>query len=162
MQIVDIGPSNKLQLSFSFNQSIEGASGKLVLNYEKTPYFNYTQALDFPFVGDNAALVYEGQIATYKTISYGMLGSTIVNSILLFVGFISPKFIGLESILTLQLIFFSQTLVYDHMNFPVGFVFLQTLQYSTGFNDILDLTEYDSSSNKAKKMSYIKRNKTII
>jgi hypothetical protein len=91
-----------------------------------------------------------------------MLGVAIVNSILLFIGFISPKFIGLESILTLQLIFFSQTLIYDHMKFPVGFLYLQTLQYSTGYNDILDLTEYDSSSIQAKKMSYIKRHKTII
>ena len=124
LEIVETDPSGSISLSFSFNQSIEGPSGKLILNYENTLYFNYTQTLDFSLSGDNAALIYESQIESYKTLSYGMLAGTAINSLLLFIGFISPKFIGLESVLTLQLIFFSQTLVYDHMKFPVGFLFL--------------------------------------
>ncbi len=87
-------------------------------------YFNYIQILDFTLAGENAALSYEAQIDTYKAISYAMLAGTILNSLMLFVGFVSPKFIGLESILTLQLIFFSQTLIYDHLKFPVGFLLL--------------------------------------
>jgi hypothetical protein len=66
-----------------------------MLNYENTLYFNYTQSLDFMLEGENAALTYEAQIDSYKTISYGMLAGTVINSLLLFIGFISPKFIGL-------------------------------------------------------------------
>jgi len=43
-----------------------------------------------------------------------MLVGTILNALMLFIGFITSKFIGIESIITLQLIFFSQILIYDN------------------------------------------------
>jgi len=47
-----------------------------------------------------------------------MLGGIILNVICLFIGFLTSKFIGLESILTAQLIYFSQLLIYDISNWP--------------------------------------------
>jgi hypothetical protein len=82
--------------------------------------------------------------------------------LLLVFGLITPKFIGLETIITLQLIFFSQILIYDNSKFPVGFLFLSNLKYTTGFSDIIDFSEYIPMTDSSRKMSSIKMKKLII
>lgn len=47
----------------------------------------------------------------FKRLGIINLGITIAGVILLMVGLFTPKFIGLEMVLTLQLIFFSQFLI---------------------------------------------------
>jgi hypothetical protein len=66
-----------------------------------------------------------------------MLAQTILIVLSLVIGLIAPKFIGLELILTLQLIYLSQLLIYDIKNWPFGFVMLKSLRYSTGSNELL-------------------------
>lgn len=51
LEIVDIDSNNAIEMSFSFNQTIEGTQGKLVLDYQNTLYFNYTQNLEFTLTG---------------------------------------------------------------------------------------------------------------
>lgn len=103
-------------------------------------YKNETQILYFTFKGDNYGLKYDGNTATNKVFGYAMLTETVLILISLLVGLITSKFIGLELIITLQLIFFSQLLVYNIEDWPSSFVFLKHLKYSTGFNDLLSCT----------------------
>jgi hypothetical protein len=42
-----------------------------------------------------------------------LMAGSILNIVGLLIGLWTPKFIGLESILTLQIIFYSQLLIYD-------------------------------------------------
>ena len=91
-----------------------------------------------------------------------MLITTILDVLFLFMGIITPKFIGLESVLALQLCFFSQILVHDNKKFPIGFLSLENLQYSAGFNRIFDLIEYIPITYDSIKMNHIKREKLVI
>lgn len=91
-----------------------------------------------------------------------MLVQTILIAISLLIGLIAPKFIGLELILTLQLIFFSQLLIHDVKNWPPGFVFLKYLKYSTGFNDIFSATQNLLTDTVSKKMSNLSLRKLVI
>jgi hypothetical protein len=62
------------------------------------------------------------------------------------VGGISNKFIGIEAIITLQLIFYSQTLITPISKFPVGLVSLQFLKYANGYNEIFSITSYHTKT----------------
>ena len=92
----------------------------------------------------------------------GMLIGTILKVLFFFMGILTPKFIVLESVLALQLCFFSQILVHDNKKFPIGFLFLENLQYSAGFNRIFDLIDYIPITYDSIKMNHIKREKLII
>ena len=92
----------------------------------------------------------------------GMMVQTILNLFLLLVGLISPKFIGLESILTLQSIFYSQLLIVNVSRVPPGFVFLKSLKYASGYNDIIQWTNLSLESAIAKKMNLLEINKLAI
>jgi hypothetical protein len=91
-----------------------------------------------------------------------MMVGAVICTLLLILGLVTPKFIGLEIIITLQLIFFSQILIYDNSKFPVGFLFLSSLQYTTGFNKIFDFTEYLPNTDASRKMFTLERDKLII
>jgi hypothetical protein len=91
-----------------------------------------------------------------------MLAQTILIAISLVVGLIAPKFIGLELILTLQLIFFSQLLIHDVKNWPPGFVFLKYLKYSTGFNYVFSVSQNLLTDSVSKKMSNLSLKKLVI
>ena len=63
--------------------------------------------------GLNKALKFESNMETFKALGQGILATSIVSAICLLIGLLSPKFIGLEAILTLQLIYYSQLLISD-------------------------------------------------
>ena len=63
-----------------------------------------------------------------------MLPWIILNAISLLIGFLTSKFIGLETMLTLQIIYYSQLLIYDISDWPSGFVFLNNFKYASGYN----------------------------
>jgi len=71
------------------------------------------------------------------------------------IGLMTPKYIGLESILTLQLIFYSQLLISDPSKWPIGFVYLRYLKFSTGFNNIFTYTDYLPLSVMKKKFHHL-------
>ena len=73
------------------------------------------------------------------------MGATIqgvVFLVLLFIGLLAPKFIGLEGVLTLQLIFYSQLLIVSDSSRPVGMMVVRYFKFVNGYNSILDLTTY--------------------
>jgi hypothetical protein len=86
--------------------------------------------------------------------AFGILG--------LMIGLLSPKYIGLESLLTLQLVFFSQLLIVNPSKWPVGFMYLKYFKFSSGYNDILILTDFIPYTTSAKKMENLGIKKTII
>ena len=63
--------------------------------------------------GSNKGLQYSSNVNNVKTIGYLNLVIIILSMVILLFGLFTPKFIGLEMILTLQLIFFSQFLIED-------------------------------------------------
>ncbi len=63
-----------------------------------------------------------------------MLINTIITNIILFVGILSKKYIGLECMLTLQLIYYSQLLVTPWSKFPAEFSSMKYLKYVNGYN----------------------------
>lgn len=63
--------------------------------------------------GDNDPLKYTNNGNLYTLIGHVLMAGTILSMVGLLLGLISPKFIGLETILTLQIIFYSQLTVYD-------------------------------------------------
>ncbi len=58
-------------------------------------------------------------------------------------------------ILTLQLIYYSQLLIIKISKWPVGFVYLKHIRFSTGYNDILTLSSYETISDTMIKMKNI-------
>lgn len=60
----------------------------------------------------------------------------------LLVGLFVPKFIGLETILTMQLIYYSQLLISKLDKWPVGFAYFNYLKVASGFSSVMRLTQY--------------------
>ena len=86
----------------------------------------------------------------------------ILSLIILAVGLIAPKFIGLEMTLTLQFLFFSQFLVQDVDYWPIAFLYLSYMKYSSGYNTILDFTDYEQRNINSVKYAKLKMKKTIV
>ena len=88
---------------------------------------------------------------------------SLVSIIGLVIGLFVPKFIGLEAILTMQLIFYSQMLIVDNEKWPLGFVIqFKYLKTATGYNEMIELTSYLALSNFDKKYDKLSIHKTII
>ena len=58
------------------------------------------------------------------------------------IGIISPKFIGLECVLTFQLMYYSQLLINPWTKYPPGINSFYYLRYSNGYNDMISLSSY--------------------
>jgi len=59
----------------------------------------------------------------------------------LVVGLFVPKFIGLELIISMQIIYYSQMLIVEYEKWPIGmYNILKGLRSSSGYNEILKLT----------------------
>jgi hypothetical protein len=91
-----------------------------------------------------------------------MLINTILAVINLIAGILSLKFIGLECVLTIQLIYFSQLLINPWQNFPAGFMFLKDLKYINGYNNIFKLSEYFPLTLIERKYFYFSTKKLSI
>lgn len=74
-----------------------------------------------------------------------------LNFIAILISLLSPKFIGLETILTLQLIFYSQLLIDNPSKWPIGFSCFKYLKFASGFNKIFNFTDYQTLSVNTKK-----------
>ncbi len=118
--------------------------------------------MSFQLKGDNYALKVTQNGAAYKAIGNTMLAAIILNIICFMIGFMSFKFIGVESILTLQIIYFCQLLIFDISKWPSGFSFLNNLKYASGFNNVLHFTEYRLFNSLSKKMHALRIQKLLI
>lgn len=151
-----------MYLKFQYNFNIEDMNAEILLNYEHTRYLNTTQTIKFIMKGDGEPLKVETNTETYKRLRYALLGGGALNFFGLFIGFLTPKFIGLESILTLQIIYYSQLLIYDMSKWPISFNFLKYLRFTSGYNDILQYTEYSIFDGQLRKMNILQIKKLII
>ncbi len=107
-------------------------------------------------------MIFSDKLATYGTISIMLCVGTALGMIGLFVGVMSPKYIGLESLLTLQLIFYSQMLISDPQKWPIGFMYLKYFKFSSGYNELFKLSSYVPETISSKKLSHLEIKKTII
>lgn len=112
--------------------------------------------------GDNKPLIFSSYTETFNKMSKGAMVFGIVILLLLFVGLLTPKFIGLEAVITLQLIFYSQLLISDVKKRPVGFVVFEYFKFANGYNDIFSLTSYALKSDIGIKLSQLEIRKTLI
>ncbi len=138
--LLDLTTSKSMILEFSYSFTAEALSARIAIDYGKTRYSNYVQQLKWVIDGINSPLIFSDKLATYGTISIMLCVGTVFGMIGLFVGVLSPKYIGLESLLTLQLIFYSQMLIADPQKWPIGFMYLKYLKFSSGYNDIFKLS----------------------
>ncbi len=92
---------------------------------------------------------------------YIYIGFGVLILILLLVGLCTPKFIGLEAILTIQLIYYSCFLIKEVSLFPVGFKTFTAFKFSTGFNDLFTLTKILVNEEFEKKVAWMGLQKTI-
>lgn len=113
--------NNQLRFYIVYNFTIEGKSAKLYLDMSDTKYAMENFNLGFQTIGDNEPLKFNSNIALSKGADKGYIGLSVVFFSLLIAGLIAPKYIGLEAVLTLQLIFYSCLLVTDAQKYPVGF-----------------------------------------
>ncbi len=80
----------------------------------------------------------------------------------LVVGLFVPKFIGLETIITMQLIYYSQLLISDIDKWPIGFAYFNYFKVASGLNEYVRLSELVPADNVAKKYHKVKIQKTVI
>ena len=149
-------------MQFDYNFTIEDMQAQIILNYSQTRYVNKTQTLNFTMKGDNQAFKISLLEASYNTVSNNVIVTMALCLAGLLVGLFVPKFIGLEMVLTLQLIFYSQMLVYDFEKWPVGFLQFNNFKAATGYNEFFSLTELTPSTVISKKYNQLILHKTII
>jgi hypothetical protein len=90
------------------------------------------------------------------------MATVIVSMVALLVGLFVPKFIGLESIITMQLMFYSQLLIVEYEKWPLSFIQFSRFKGATGYNELLDLTEYAPLTNIAKKLQKLFIHKSFL
>ena len=112
--------------------------------------------------GSNLPLKLTSFLSQYNIVSNNIMVTVIVSMVGLLVGLFVPKFIGLESIITMQLIFYSQLLIVDFAKWPLGFIQFARFKGATGYNELLDLTEYAPLTNIAKKLQKLFIHKTFL
>lgn len=154
--------NNEICLLFHYNFTVEGMTAQIVLNYSETRYLNKTQILNFTLKAENDAFKISELQAAYDTVSNNVIVTVVLSMTGLVIGLFLPKFIGLEIIITMQLIFYSQLLIYDFEKWPVGFVQFNNLKAATGYNEFLNLTEYTPMTVVSKKYHKLTLHKTLI
>jgi hypothetical protein len=68
--------------------------------------------------------------------TFTLVYAIVAYAIILFMVFFD-KFIGVETLITIQLIYFSQLLVEDIENWPQAFIIFAPLKIVTGYNNFL-------------------------
>jgi hypothetical protein len=153
--LMDLTDDKGMTLLFDYSFTVENIKAKIIINYDKTRYVKTPQELKFTLSGVNNPLFYRSNLSSYNSISIVLCVGTGLSIIGLLIGLMTPKYIGLESILTLQLIFYSQLLISDPSKWPIGFVYLKYLKFSTGFNNIFTYTDYLPFSVMTKKFHHL-------
>ncbi len=92
----------------------------------------------------------------------GFFAASIIFFLLLMVGLLAPKYIGVEAILTLQLIFYSCLLIKDSAKFTPGLKTFTYFKLSTGYNDIFSFTTLILSSDITSKYNFLSIKKTVL
>ena len=110
----------------------------------------------------NVPLIVSQYTELFVKTEYAYLAVGLIVLILLGVGLCTPKYIGIEGITTLQLIYYSCLLVTDVEKYPVGFYTFLAFKYSTGFNDFFHFTSLVLNDDFTKKVYWMTLTKTSI
>lgn len=153
---------SKITLSFEYFSTIENLDAYLTVDISKTKYPRNNPLLKFKMGGNNKPLIFSSYNQAYKNMSLGTTIFGVIFLVLLFIGLLTPKFIGLEAVITLQLIFYSQLLISDVKKRPVGFVMFECFKFVNGYNDFFSLTNYGLKSDIGVKFQQIQIKKTLI
>jgi hypothetical protein len=154
--------NNLIYLGFYYEFTVEGLDAEINLDYSQTRYKKTTQKLDFKLKGSSLPLKYSNYQSQYDIVSKNFLATVILSMLGLLVGLFLPKFIGLETIITMQLIYFSQLLIVNYDEWPVGFLQFANLKAATGYNEVLDLTKYAPVTDLTKKYHRLFIHKTVL
>jgi len=124
----------------NYDHTIECSKTHLFIDLTETKYTPLSTFTDFNICGDNEPLVISEYFEIFSKTEYAYFGLSTLILIMFLIGLFTPKFIGLEAILTLQLIYYSCFLINKVDKIPVGFRTLTVLKSSTGYNDLFSLT----------------------
>lgn len=131
---------NEITLLIEYDMTIECQVSTIDIDLTETIYTPEKSQVQFDACGDNEPLVMSQYSAMFLKTEYVYIGVGLMVLLLLGVGLCTPKYIGVEAISTLQLIYYSCLLVTDVEKYPVGFRTFVTFKYSIGYNDIFEYT----------------------
>lgn len=131
---------NEISLLVEYDMTIECQPTTIDIDLTETIYTPEKAQVKFNVCGDNEPLIISEYSAVFLKTEYVYIGVGLLLLVLLGVGLCTPKYIGVEAISTLQLVYYSCLLVTDVHKYPVGFRTFVTFKYSTGFNDIFEYT----------------------
>jgi hypothetical protein len=161
LTLLGLSSTKEMTLEFSYSFTVENFKARVEINYGQTRYSHYLQLIRPTLAGITDPLVYSDNIAVYNGISIMLCVGTGLSLVGLLIGLLSPKYIGLESLITLQLIFYSQILITDPSKWPVGFLYLKYLKFASGYNGIFTFTSYTPLTDSAKKLHHLAMQKTV-
>ena len=161
LTLLELSSTKKMTLEFGYSFTVENLKARVEINYGQTRYSHYLQLIRPTLIGITDPLIYSDNIAVYNWISIILCVGTGLSLVGLLVGLLSPKYIGLESLITLQLIFYSQLLITDPSKWPVGFLDLKYLKFASGYNDIFAFTSYTPLTDSAKKLHHLAMQKKV-
>ena len=106
-------------------------------------------------VGTNQPLIINTLGQDGVNIEHGFMITNMLSLLCLLIGLFSRKYIGLECLFVLQLIYYSQLLVGDADKWPAGFEYLKYLKYASGYNQIYQVSDYHPLTSLERKMYYL-------
>ncbi len=110
---------------------------QLFFVYEQMHLISENHTMRFQLKGKNFALVISGFIDKYKEI-YKIKNYIIICFYLFLIVFLlSDKFIAVEGLNSLQMVYFSLLLIYQNKDWPAAFSTVLPLKYSMGFNQMI-------------------------
>lgn len=153
---------NEISLLIEYDMTIECELTTINIDLTETMYTPEQSQVKFSACGDNEPLIISEYSAMFLKTEYVYIGVGLLVLVLLGVGLCTPKYIGVEAISTLQLIYYSCLLVTDIDKYPVGFKTFVAFKYSTGFNDFFNYTSLVLNDNLTKKVFWMTLHKTAI
>jgi hypothetical protein len=153
---------NEITLLIEYDATIECSSTKIDFNLTETIYTPEDSEVIFNACGDNEPLKISKYTEMFQKTEYVYVAVGFLVLLLLGVGLCTPKYIGVEAISTLQLIYYSCLLITDVNKIPVGFKTFVAFKCSTGFNYFFNYTHLLIDTNFTKKVFWMTLQKTTI
>lgn len=135
-----------------YDFTIECSATTIDMDLTETMYTPVTNQVNFDACGTNEPLIISQYAELFQKTEYAYIGVGVIVLLLLGVGLCTPKYIGIEGITTLQLIYYSCLLVTDAGKYPVGFYIFTAFKFSTGFNDFFHFTHLVLNDDFTKKV----------
>jgi hypothetical protein len=129
--------NGQIVIEIEYIESIEDSMIQLFFAYEKQHLISEDHTMRFQLKGKNYALVISGFIDKYEEIYKIQVYIVICFYLFLIVFLLSDKFIAVEGLNSLQMVYFSLLLIYQNADWPQAFSTVLPLKYSMGFNQMI-------------------------